>query len=50
MKAKKIVKIVDDNRPKIKVRLDYRTIIIIRSMEAFKMWLTKFPDAKIITS
>ncbi|MBI3509775.1 MAG: hypothetical protein HY064_03860 [Bacteroidetes bacterium] len=33
---------------RIKLRLNNRTIIIVRSMEAVKMWLTRFPGAQII--
>jgi hypothetical protein len=37
-----------DNRPKYKIRLDHRTIITVRSMDAFKMWQEKYPEAKLV--
>jgi hypothetical protein len=33
---------------KIKMRLNSRTIIIVRSMDAVKMWLSRYPGAQII--
>jgi hypothetical protein len=33
---------------KIKVQLDSKTVIIIKSMESFKMWKQRYPNAKII--
>jgi hypothetical protein len=45
MKTKKIV---IDNRPKIKIKLDNRTTITVRSMDAYKMWKDKYPEAIII--
>ncbi len=42
-------KIVVDNRPKIKIQVDYRTTITVRTMNAFKTWKDRYPDAKIIT-
>ncbi len=32
----------------IKLRIDYRTIITVRSKEALKMWKQKYPQAVII--
>jgi hypothetical protein len=32
----------------IKMQLDYRTMIIVRSKEAVALWMTKYPNAKII--
>jgi hypothetical protein len=37
------------NGDRIKLRLNYRTIIIVRTQEALKMWLQKFPGAQIIS-
>ena len=34
----------------IHVRLDARTIITLPSMSAFKMWKSKYPEAKVINS
>ena len=45
MRAKK-VKI--DLRPKIKIQVDSRTTITVRSMEAFKAWKERYPEATII--
>ncbi|MEI6489724.1 MAG: hypothetical protein WCP52_12225 [Bacteroidota bacterium] len=45
MRTKK-VKI--DLRPKIKIKIDNRTIITVRSMEAFKAWKERFPEAVIM--
>lgn len=33
----------------IKVRLDHRTIITIKTKEALKSWLVKYPEAKVIS-
>ncbi len=45
MRAKK-VKI--DLRPKIKIQVDNRTMITVRSMDAFRAWKERYPDAMII--
>ena len=45
MKAKKQIV---DNRPKIKIQIDYRTIITVRSMDAFKAWKERYPEAKLV--
>jgi len=45
---KKISEVIIDNRPKIKIQLDYKTIITLRSMGAFEIWKDKYPEAKII--
>lgn len=34
----------------IKVQLDYRTVITISNIEKLKAWLTRYPDAKVITN
>jgi len=34
----------------IHVRLDARTIITLPSMSAFKMWKSKYPEAKVIST
>ncbi len=46
MKRKKVI---DDNRPNIKIKLDYKTIVTVRSMEAFKKWKLLFPSAVILS-
>ncbi|MBK7184203.1 MAG: hypothetical protein IPH89_15550 [Bacteroidetes bacterium] len=45
MKTKKEI---IDNRPKVKVQIDYRTVITVRSEQAAKTWMEKYPAAKII--
>jgi hypothetical protein len=35
-----------DNR--LKIKLDYKTTIIIGSMDAFKIWKDKYPEALFI--
>jgi hypothetical protein len=32
----------------IKVQLDYRTIIFLKSKNALKFWLNRYPNARII--
>jgi len=34
----------------IHVRLDSRTVITLPTMAAFKMWKSKYPEAKVISS
>lgn len=45
MKAKKNIV---DNRPRFKLQIDYRTIITVRTMEAVKSWLQRYPAAKMV--
>lgn len=45
MKTKKEIV---DSRPKFKVQIDYKTVITVRSMEAVKSWMTRYPAAKLI--
>jgi hypothetical protein len=45
MKTKKIV---TDNRPKIKIKLDHKTTVTVWSMDAYKIWKDKYPEAIII--
>lgn len=45
MKAKKIV---EDNRPRFKLQIDYRTVITVRTMEAVKSWIQRYPAAKLV--
>ena len=35
-------------KPKIKVRLDHKTIITVRDMTKYEFWKEKYPDAVII--
>ncbi len=53
MKGKKEIKketkgIVKQLGEQIKLQLDYRTMIIVRSKAAVAMWMNKYPDAKVI--
>ena len=51
IKNKKIMKtkkLIIDNRPKIKIRLDNKTTVTVRSMYALKSWQERYPEAKII--
>ena len=34
--------------PRIKVQLDHRTMLVVHSMQAFKLWKKRFPLAKVI--
>jgi len=45
---KKIIEVIIDNRPKIRIKLDYKTIITVRSMDSYLTWKDKYPEAKII--
>lgn len=38
------------NPKSIKVQLDHKTIITIPRMEALKIWLCRFPQAKVLSS
>lgn len=40
---------VKELKPKIKVRLDHKTVITVRDMAKFEFWKEKFPNAVIIT-
>jgi len=39
---------IKELQPKIKVRLDHKTVITVRDMAKFEFWKEKFPDAVII--
>ena len=45
MKTKKII---IDNRPKIKLQIDEKTTVTVRSTFALKSWKERYPEAKII--
>jgi hypothetical protein len=38
------------NEERFKLQIDYKTIIIVKSKEAVKMWLSKFPNAKLVAA
>jgi hypothetical protein len=40
--------IVSQLGDQIKLQLDYRTMIYVRSKESLKMWMSKYPNARII--
>ncbi len=46
MKKDKLKSDLDLNR--IKVQIDYKTIITVRNTQALEMWLSKYPDAKVL--
>ncbi|HEY6160251.1 MAG TPA: hypothetical protein VI112_03485 [Bacteroidia bacterium] len=35
---------------KIKVRLDYRTIIVLKNLSQLDMWKKKYPKAKVMAA
>ncbi len=37
-----------DDRPNIKIKLDYKTLVTVRSMAAFEKWKLLFPTAIIL--
>ncbi|SHG39742.1 hypothetical protein SAMN05444372_105185 [Flavobacterium micromati] len=45
---KKISEIIIDNRPKIKIQLDYKTIITVRSMGLSKYGKTSILKQKLL--
>jgi hypothetical protein len=45
MKTKKAIV---DNRPRFKVQIDYKTVITVRTMEAVKSWIQRYPAAKLV--
>jgi hypothetical protein len=45
MKEKKVI---IDNRPKIKLRIDEKTTVTVRSTFALKSWQERYPEAKVI--
>jgi len=40
---------IENSDSKIKLRLDYRTTIIVKSREALDNWLGRYPNAKVIS-
>lgn len=39
---------VSDDATRIKVQLDHKTMMVVHSMAAFKMWKKRYPLAKVI--
>jgi len=46
MKTKKAT--TEDTRPRFKVQIDYKTVITVRTMEAVKSWIQRYPAAKLV--
>lgn len=32
----------------IKLQVDYRTVIMVKSQKALEMWMVKYPNAKVV--
>lgn len=47
---KKLAYIKNTTAKLIKVQLDYRTVISISNIEKLKVWLVRYPEAKVITA
>jgi len=47
-KIEKVTAKVPDPSKSIKVQIDAKTIVTVKSMTAFEQWLERFPNAKII--
>jgi len=47
-KKKKGPKGEHDSATRIKVQLDHKTMMIVHSMQAFKMWKKRYPLARVI--
>ncbi len=43
-------KVSKEPKKRIKVQLDYKTIITINSMDALKAWIDRFPHAKVLAT
>ena len=37
-----------DSSKHIKIQLDAKTVVTVRDMSAFEVWLSRFPNARII--
>jgi hypothetical protein len=48
MKTKIKSILIASKRKLINVQLDYRTFITVSSLSALKMWLVRYPEAKVI--
>lgn len=47
-KVKTLKQPVSDAVTRIKVQLDHKTMMVVHSMAAFKMWKKRYPLAQII--
>lgn len=36
------------DKPIFKLKLDYKTVITVRSTDALEMWMKKYPNAKLV--
>ncbi len=50
MKKKALEQKSSPNSKHIKVKLDHRTFIMLPSMASLKMWIKRYPEAKVITA
>lgn len=48
-KKRKVKSPPDKNIPLIKVQLDYKTIITIRSLDVLSIWKEKYPNLEVIS-
>jgi len=46
---KKKKRLPDESIPLIKVQLDYKTIITIRSLKVLSLWKERYPNLKIVS-
>lgn len=47
-KIKVVKQPVSDSLTRIKVQLDHKTMMVVHSMAAFKMWKKRYPLARVI--
>lgn len=47
-KAKTVKQPEHDAATRIKVQLDHKTMMVVHSMAAFKMWKKRYPLARVI--
>jgi len=47
-KGKNKKKVLESILKPLKVRLDRRTVITVKSMKVFEMWKEKYPEAQIM--
>jgi len=47
-KIQKVTSKVPDPSKSIKVQIDAKTVVTVKSKSAYEQWLSRFPNAKII--
>jgi hypothetical protein len=47
-KAKIVKQPISESATRIKVQLDHKTMMVVHSMSAFKMWKKRYPLARVI--